>query len=928
MSPERNHLGQATGGRRNAADLPRAGLAQSVAAWLLAAVAVVTPWWFGGVEATVQRAVCAVLALCALAWWLDILFVPGRLVRLPVALVPLLFAVLLGIAQLVPLPREWVARLSPTAFALRSDAEAVVSHLGGASRAWIPLSLDPAATQHDAAMLVAATVAFLVASAVFVRIGSARALWTALAVNGAFLSVFGIVQQVTFNGKLYWTVRPAYGSTTPFGPYVNHNNAAGYLLICLAAPLAVWLSANSGPDGAIGAKRRLADGPSWPSFVALVCLLAGVVCSLSRGAWVALVVASGVTGIVAWKTASERPRLLPRLGIVAVVVSAVILGLGLWEPIQQRFSPWLRDRPLEDARLEHWSRVWPAVPTFAWTGSGLGTYRHAYRLFDRRPDQEWFYHAENQYLEAAVEAGIAGPVLLLATIVLVLVAGFRLLRQPPTRPFGLTAVFAVIAQAVHALFDFGPYLAANLFALAVVSGATVGLAAALDRQPGSLQRDRFGRWIAFVPIRSGRLSLVAVAAVFLQMLFPLQQLHTQVQLDHSRRELLRLTGDRTTSPEDLEAALYRASRTLELRPADVPLRQTVARGWIELFRRRALSAFLDDQSPAVDEKLWRSSDPLTLAVAAITYARQQRTDALNALRNDPVVAETLPAAFQHFLAVQQACPLKAEAHIRLAELAFLVDDPRNVAVFTRPLERFGDDRPEILFRAGLLTFEAGRTDASLAFWRRSLAGSDRFETAILDRAEGIVDWETLLARVLPDSPERLVHLAQTRLSDPSQAAVRRLVLQRVRRLLDARPLAPARRAELERALRHLDSPVGEIPARRSPVAGPSAARHPFVGNSRWCEHRLRRHRSPCPTTHGAKRDGVWADFHGRHRDRPEVEAAAVVLQHAGACWNRRRSDCRTVPPHDNTVVPPDDNIVGDWRRGWGSAGLEIPATPG
>src|SRR5215470_17634540 len=51
-----------------------------------------------------------------------------------------------------------------------------------------------------------------------------------------FVSGFGILQHLTFNGKLYWFRELRYGGI-PFGPYVNRNHFAG--LAELVLPLAL-----------------------------------------------------------------------------------------------------------------------------------------------------------------------------------------------------------------------------------------------------------------------------------------------------------------------------------------------------------------------------------------------------------------------------------------------------------------------------------------------------------------------------------------------------------------------------------------------------------------------------------------------------------------------------------------------------------------
>src|SRR3990172_4541502 len=57
---------------------------------------------------------------------------------------------------------------------------------------------------------------------------------------GFVVSVVGILQHFTFNGKLYWFRELRYGGI-PFGPYVNRNHFAGLMELIIPAGLAVLL---------------------------------------------------------------------------------------------------------------------------------------------------------------------------------------------------------------------------------------------------------------------------------------------------------------------------------------------------------------------------------------------------------------------------------------------------------------------------------------------------------------------------------------------------------------------------------------------------------------------------------------------------------------------------------------------------------------
>ena len=107
-------------------------------------------------------------------------------------------------------------------------------------------------------------------------------------------------------------------------------------------------------------------------------------------------------------------------------------------------------------------------------GSGLGTYRYVYYQYQRQPCGSWDYHAENQYLETLIECGLPGIALMLTMIVVVAIAGWRLLRARVGRrtgAFAIAGIFALCGQAIANFFDPGLYAPANMVGLALWCGA-------------------------------------------------------------------------------------------------------------------------------------------------------------------------------------------------------------------------------------------------------------------------------------------------------------------------------------------------------------------------------------------------------------------------------------------------------------------------
>ena len=59
----------------------------------------------------------------------------------------------------------------------------------------------------------------------------------ALIVLGFVLALFGMIQKATFNDRIYWFWRPINVANNAFGPFVNRNHFAGWMLMTRRAGL-------------------------------------------------------------------------------------------------------------------------------------------------------------------------------------------------------------------------------------------------------------------------------------------------------------------------------------------------------------------------------------------------------------------------------------------------------------------------------------------------------------------------------------------------------------------------------------------------------------------------------------------------------------------------------------------------------------------
>lgn len=784
-----------------------AWVARSAAQVAVLATATLAPWFFGAVQASVQVWLFAALGVATACWLLQ-QWADRKAIALPWALAPLIAAAVLGASQLIPWDADVLGRLSPRAAELRgalmsednpSDA-ALVEKLGlPALGQRQPLSIYPASTRADLALLTLVISGFVLGAVLFAGRRSSRWLCTVVAINGGALALFGLVQQLTFNGKLYWRVPLTQGGA-PFGPFVNRNNASGFLLVCLACALGtvVWAFRRSGfvspasrepaehaPRSAwwarlFGACRDfMAHLDAW-TLVALTlagALVAGVCCSLSRGGMVAMAGAGLATGLVALAARSRHAR-LGWLALVAIAGVGLVGWVGMSQSVQARLATLLDYATAARGRVDHWRDSVRAIPDFWQTGSGLGTYRFIYQPYQEELATAWYYHAENQYLEALVEGGVPGLALMLIMIALVAVAAWRLMRQradQDTLALGLVGCFALSSQVIQAMFDFGLHILANAVLFGVLCGCVTGRAA-------TAQDNRRARRGSPLPPKTlaGRLLPVWVGVgMMAALIWGVVETSGVAAVETAAKAADRLGPEARRSATTLQEAIGTVEQAIRRRPDDAQGLCYLASLQIQAYRVEAFAQYCRSARPGTDrDELWKATRPPLVHARVQQLARAGLVGTVEALRNEPVVAHHLLPALDALIRARRACPMVPQVHLAIAHLSVLASPPAENQVHLDRAERTAPSQPELAFQCGLLAFQAGRMDRALASWRRSLGSSRAYLEPILERVNEEPDLLGNLEKLLPDSPALLIHLAQKQYRASHHAGVRSWLLGR------------------------------------------------------------------------------------------------------------------------------------------------------
>ena len=373
------------------------------------------------------------------------------------------------VLQLLPISNHPVERLEHVI-----DSELVDdAHLAVQSQnERYSVSCVPAKTRQTLAMYATAFAVFLFSGVLWNTPGRLRFLFLALTANGVILSLFGMIQKFRWNGAIYGVYQLEHGGQ-PFASFVNRNNASAYLLVCLAAGVGLMGSCFWGRNRQDyyrltdrSGENRLLIGFS------LILIAAGIVASLSRSGILSATLAAIVILAIAYRSGKAI--------LVSVVFLAGLSALAVWfgwgSELFTRFAV-LRDISLEEiARVQHWKSTWPAIKDFGLLGSGLGTYSMVNRPYQPHENYGWFVNADNQYVEWLLELGVIGFSLLVAAIACLFQLTGKLLSSPRTiagfrYSLGITVLFLLTSQMVHAIFDFGITRPATHLSIAAVLGA-------------------------------------------------------------------------------------------------------------------------------------------------------------------------------------------------------------------------------------------------------------------------------------------------------------------------------------------------------------------------------------------------------------------------------------------------------------------------
>jgi len=395
------------------------------------------------------------------------------------------------VLQLVPLPPGVIRLVDPHALTLRASLWLVTA---GASASPVPLTIAPVDTLAALGILSSALLAFWVCRRVC-EIGGTGRIVRAIAAIGLIGSVAALGQHSQSQELVYGVWRPLDAGARPFGPFVNRNHFATWVV--MACPLVFGYLLARAPthppsrnlsQRIAAALKQLGSMRIWLAVSVCVMTLALLI-SASRSGLIAAMCAIVVS--LALRAGAIQPAVRSWMLFQGAALVLVAVSFANFDALAKRVDQTLGPSEIARGRTAIWMDTLHVIRDFPLTGLGAGTYGAGIAVYQTAEPGYSIGNAHNHYLQLAAEGGLLVGVPAVVTLGAFLALCGRRLKEDGSGDYLVRAgaVAGIVAVLVQSVWETGLRMPANAMLLAVL-GAIATHSAVRTAGGAELSRSR------------------------------------------------------------------------------------------------------------------------------------------------------------------------------------------------------------------------------------------------------------------------------------------------------------------------------------------------------------------------------------------------------------------------------------------------------
>ena len=331
-------------------------------------------------------------------------------------------------------------------------------------------------------MLLVALAIFMLGNArMLSRIG-AQPVALGLVWFGGLLAIFGITQEVINLSEHYVLVygfwKPMYLGSRPFGPFINRNHFAGWMVMTLPLALGyasatvekMWRQGTPGARNRFGLLASSSGGRLLLLIFACAIMFMSALMTRSRSGIASVgVVALLAASMVILKQTTMRARVTTAAMFIVIIAATAVWAGG--DTVMGRALRPDANNSTVGGRMPIWRDTLTMIGDFPLLGSGLNTFGTATMVYQTAGRQLHFQEAHNDYLQLAAEGGVLLGIPILLALGIFIRDVRRRFREAPKE--GMTywlrvgAVIGLLSIGAQALVEFSLQMPGNaaLFAL-------------------------------------------------------------------------------------------------------------------------------------------------------------------------------------------------------------------------------------------------------------------------------------------------------------------------------------------------------------------------------------------------------------------------------------------------------------------------------